>query len=73
MAEICHGCQEDLPASIPVLGVFAGRKPSYGSRAVVWSELYDPQLLLAYHPECLRKMWEETMYEKLPSDSSHSN
>jgi len=69
MADICHGCQEELPASGAVLGVFAGRKPSYGSREVVWGELYNPQLLLAYHAECMREMWEETMYEKLPSGS----
>ena len=66
MADICQGCQEELTASSTIMGVFAGRKPSYGSLAVVWSELYDPQLLLAYHPECLRKLWEESMYEKLP-------
>ena len=66
MAAKCHGCQKELSAGAPVLGVFAGRKPSYGSRTVIWSELYDPQLLLVYHSECMQKMWEETMNEKLP-------
>ena len=66
MADKCHGCKGELPASGEIMGVFAGRKPSYGSLAVVWSELYDPQLLLAYHPECMRKLWEESMYENLP-------
>ena len=69
MADTCHGCKEELLASGMILGVFAGRKPSYGSLAVVWTELYDPQLLLAFHPECMRKLWEQSMDETLPSGS----
>jgi hypothetical protein len=69
MADTCQGCHGELPESGTILGVFAGRKPSYGSLAAVWSELYDPQLLLAYHPECMRKLWEESMNETLPSRS----
>jgi hypothetical protein len=54
------------------MGVFGARKPSYGSPATYWHELYDGQIMLVFHPECMQKMWEAKVGEQLPEPTTHA-